>query len=214
MYARRDSPATANEPHVREGKPMTQFDQVLQEVDGHCRERHIPMLGREKAQFLAELIEQVEPSLIVECGTAIGYSGLWIASRLQTIGKGRLITIEIDADRANEAKENFARAGLSERVDSRIGDAAEVLKVVNDGIDFLLLDNSFGAYYSSFRAIESRLLDGATVVADNVGIGASEMTDYLNLVRSRYESQTHWFEVDLPWVDRDAMEVTIYRKQR
>ncbi|MDE0186097.1 MAG: CmcI family methyltransferase [Candidatus Poribacteria bacterium] len=193
---------------------MTQFDQVLQEVDGHCRERHIPMLGREKAQFLAELIEQVEPSLIVECGTAIGYSGLWIASRLQTIGKGRLITIEIDADRANEAKENFARAGLSERVDSRIGDAAEVLKVVNDGIDFLLLDNSFGAYYSSFRAIESRLLDGATVVADNVGIGASEMTDYLNLVRSRYESQTHWFEVDLPWVDRDAMEVTIYRKQR
>ena len=193
---------------------MTQFDQVLQEVDSLCRERHIPMLGREKAKFLADLIDQVKPSLIVECGTAIGYSGLWIASRLQTIGKGRLITIEIDADRAREAQENFARAGLSECVDSRIGDAAEVLKVVDDGIDFLLLDNSFGAYYSSFQAIESRLLDGATMVADNVGIGASEMADYLNLVRSRYESQTHWFEIDLPWVDRDAMEVTIYRKQR
>ena len=193
---------------------MTEFDQVLQEVDSHCRERHIPMLGREKAEFLADLIEQEEPSLIVECGTAIGYSGLWIASRLQTIGKGRLITIEIDAVRAHEAQENFARAGVSDLVDSRIGDAAEVLKAINDGIDFLLLDNSFGAYYSSFQAIESRLLDGATVVADNVWIGASEMADYLNLVRTRYESQTHWFEIDLPWVDRDAMEVTIYRKQR
>jgi caffeoyl-CoA O-methyltransferase len=191
---------------------MTLFDQVLQEVDSRCRERRIPMLGREKAKFLADLIEKVEPPLIVECGTAIGYSGLWIASRLHTIGKGRLITIEIDADRAHEAQENFARAGLSERVDSRIGDAAKVLKVIDDPIDFLLLDNSFGAYFSSFQAIESRLLNGATVVADNVGIGASEMADYLNLVRSRYESQTHWFEIDLPWVDRDAMEVTIYRK--
>ena len=193
---------------------MTLFDQVLQEVDSLCRQRRIPMLGGEKAGFLADLIEQVGPSLIVECGTAIGYSGLWIASRLQAMGKGRLITIEIDADRAHEARENFKRAGFSELVDSRIGDAADVMKAIDDPIDFLLLDNSFGAYFASFQVIESRLIDGATVVADNVGIGASEMADYLNLVRSRYESHIHWFEIDLPWVDRDAMEVTIYRKQR
>lgn len=191
---------------------MTVFDQVLREVDSLCRQRHIPMLGGEKAEFLADLIEQVGPSLIVECGTAIGYSGLWIASRLQAIGKGKLITIEIDGDRAQEARENFARAGLSELVDSRIGDAADVMKAIDAPIDFLLLDNSFGAYFSSFQAIESRLIDGATVVADNVGIGATEMADYLSLVRSRYECRTHWFEIDLPWVDRDAMEVTIYRK--
>jgi len=40
---------------------MTQFDQVLQEVDSQCRQRHIPMLGREKAEFLTDLIEQVKP---------------------------------------------------------------------------------------------------------------------------------------------------------
>lgn len=191
---------------------MTLFDQVLQEVDSRCRERHIPMLGREKAKFLADLIEQVEPSLIVECGTAIGYSGLWIASRLQAIGNGRLITIEIDADRAREAQENFTRAGLSERINSRIGDAAEVLKSIHAPVDFLLLDNAFGNYFSSFQAIESRLTDGAAIVADNAGIGASAMADYLDLVRSRYESETHWFDIDLPWVEQDAMEVTIYRK--
>jgi predicted O-methyltransferase YrrM len=193
-------------------KPMTLFDQVLQEVDNRCRERHIPMLGREKAKFLADLIEQVEPSFIVECGTAIGYSGLWIASRLQSIGKGRLITIEIDANRARDAQKNFTLAGLSERIDSRIGDAAEVLKTIDDPINFLLLDNAFGNYFSSFQAIESRLTDGATVIADNAGIGASAMADYLDFVRSRYESETHWFEIDLPWVEQDAMEVTIYRK--
>ena len=79
---------------------------------------------------------------------------------------------------------------------------------------FLLLDNNYSNYFPCFRAIESRLTDGATVVADNVGIGAAGMADYLNHVRSHYESRTHWFETDLPWVKRDAMEVTIYRKSR
>ena len=55
---------------------MTLFDQVLQGVDERCREKHIPMLGNEKAEFIVDLVEKAEPSLIVECGTAIGYSGL------------------------------------------------------------------------------------------------------------------------------------------
>ena len=71
---------------------MTQFDHVLQDVDKRCREEGIPMLGSKKAEFLAELVEIAQPSLIVECGTAIGYSGLWTASKLKAAGKGRIIT--------------------------------------------------------------------------------------------------------------------------
>jgi predicted O-methyltransferase YrrM len=193
---------------------MAQFDEVLREVDRRCREQHIPMLGVEKAEFLAELVEKAKPSLIVECGTAIGYSGLWMASKLKAAGKGRLITVEINPDRAREAQQNFARAGVGDRVDSRIGDAREVTKAIGEPVDFLLLDNDYGNYYPCFRAIESRLVDGAVIVADNVGIGANRMADYLEHVRSRYESQTHWFDTDLPWVKRDAMEMTIYRKDR
>lgn len=189
---------------------MTLFDQALQEVDERCREKHIPMLGNEKAEFLADLVEKAEPSLIVECGTAIGYSALWMAAKLKLAGKGRLITAEINADRAREAQENFARAGVADLVDSRIGDATEVLKTIREPVDFLLLDNNYSNYFPCFRAIESRLTDGATVVADNVGIGAAGMADYLDYVRSHYESHTHWFDTDLPWVKRDAMEVTVY----
>ena len=75
---------------------MTVFDQVLQEVDERCREQHIPMLGSEKAEFLADLVQKAEPNLIVECGTAIGYSGLWMVNVLKSVGEGRLITVEID----------------------------------------------------------------------------------------------------------------------
>ena len=193
---------------------MTVFDQVLQEVDERCREQHIPMLGSEKAEFLADLVQKAGPNLIVECGTAIGYSGLWMVAVLKSAGRGRLITIEIDTGRANEAQENFRRANVKDLIDSRIGDAAEVLETIREPVDFLLLDNNYSNYFPCFRAIESQLTDRATVVADNVGIGAADMADYLNHVRSHYESRTHWFETDLPWVKRDAMEVTIYRKSR
>ncbi len=193
---------------------MTVFDQVLQEVDEQCREQHIPMLGSEKAEFLADLVQKAEPNLIVECGTAIGYSGLWMVAALKSAGKGKVITVEIDTGRAHEAQENFRRAHVKDLIDSRIGDATEVLKTIRESVDFLLLDNNYSNYFPCFRAIESQLTDGATVVADNVGIGAAGMADYLNHVRSHYESRTHWFETDLPWVKRDAMEVTIYRKSR
>ena len=193
---------------------MTVFDQVLQEVDERCREQHIPMLGSEKAEFLADLVQKAEPTLIVECGTAIGYSGLWMVAALKSAGKGRLITVEIDTGRAHEAQENFRRANVQDMIDSRVGDATEVLTTIHEPVDFLLLDNNYSNYFPCFRAVESQLTDGATVVADNVGIGAAGMADYLNHVRSHYESRTHWFETDLPWVKRDAMEVTIYRKSR
>ena len=193
---------------------MTVFDQVLQEVDQRCREQHIPMLGSEKAEFLADLVQKAAPTLIVECGTAIGYSGLWMVAALQSAGKGKLVTVEIDKGRAHEAQENFRRANVHDLIDSRIGDATEVLETIREPVDFLLLDNNYSNYFPCFRAIESQLTDGATVVADNVGIGAAGMADYLNHVRSHYESRTHWFETDLPWVKRDAMEVTIYRKSR
>ncbi len=193
---------------------MTVFDQVLQEVDEQCREQHIPMLGSEKAEFLADLVQKAEPNLIVECGTAIGYSGLWMVAALKSAGKGKVITVEIDTGRAREAQENFRRADVKDLIDSRIGDATEVLKTIRESVDFLLLDNNYSNYFPCFQAIESQLTDGATVVADNVGIGAAGMADYLNHVRSHYESRTHWFETDLPWVKRDAMEVTIYRKSR
>lgn len=188
------------------------FDQVLQEVEAQCREEGIPMLGPEKAKFLAACVEAAKPSLIVECGTAIGYSGLWMLRVLKTLGAGRLITVEIDANRAAQARANFERAGLADLVESRIGDAQEALKSIQKPVDFLLLDNNFDNYFPCFQAIEAQLTNPATVVADNVGIGADTMADYLGHVRERYESETHWFDIDLPWVKQDAIEVSIYRR--
>src|SRR5438094_744150 len=84
-----------------------QIAEIIAEVDADCRLREVRMLGPEKAARLAELIREVRPALVVEVGTAIGYSGLWIANALRELGRGRLITFELETDRGAEAGQKF-----------------------------------------------------------------------------------------------------------
>jgi predicted O-methyltransferase YrrM len=187
------------------------FADILAEVDAECRKRSIKMLGPQKAQRLAELLREVRPNLVVEVGTAISYSGLWIADVLGQLGQGRLVTIELEADRAAEAAKYFQRAGVAQRITQLVGDARQRLGEVGGPIDVLFLDGGFANYYPCFLGCRDQLRDGTLLVADNAGIGAEEMADYLDLVRRHYLSRTEWFETDLEWNPRDAMEVTVYR---
>jgi caffeoyl-CoA O-methyltransferase len=157
---------------------------------------------------LAELVRQKKPKLVVECGTAIGYSGLWIARELKAAGRGKLITIEIDENRVKQARANFEKAGLADVVEVRIGDARKLVSKIEGPVDFVFIDCNYSNYYPCFRGLEKQLAPGAVVVADNVGIGAFGMKDYLDHVRSKYRSRTEWFDIDLPWGKRDAMEIT------
>src|SRR5512136_1760820 len=101
---------------------------VIDEVDQICRRDFVYMIGPQKAARLANLVSEKKPKLVVECGTAIGYSGLWIARALKSNGKGRLITIEIDEDRARIARDFFRKAGLLEFIEPRVGDACQVVR--------------------------------------------------------------------------------------
>ena len=186
---------------------------VIDDVDKTCRATTVYMIGPEKGRRLAELVRQKKPKLVVECGTAIGYSGLWIVRELKAAGHGKLITIEIDAARSKQARENFRRAGLDDVVDARVGDARKLVREIEEPVDFLFIDCDYSNYTPCLAGIEDRLADGAVVVADNVGIGAAGMKDYLDHVRSKYSSKTEWVDMDLPWGKRDAMEVTTVRKK-
>lgn len=190
-----------------------EIEQTLAKVDSACRADRIPMLGPEKARFIHQLVREKQPELVVECGTAIGYSGIWICAALEENGKGRLLTLEIDAERSALAGEHFAAAGVDGLVERRIGDACELVTVIAGPIDFVLFDNGFSHYLRCFQGLEAALAGSAVLAADNAGIGAEQMADYLDLVRGRYESETHWFDIDLEWVKRDAVEVSRYTTQ-
>jgi predicted O-methyltransferase YrrM len=121
------------------------------------------------------------------------------------------VTLEVDGERAAQATRNLARAGVSARVTQVIGDARQEVKRVPGPIDVLFLDGGFENYHSCFLACREQLRDGALLIADNAGIGATKMADYLDLVRRHCESRTEWFETDLEWNPRDAMEISRYR---
>jgi predicted O-methyltransferase YrrM len=185
-----------------------QIADVIAEVDAECRLREVRMLGSQKASRLAELIREVRPSLVVEVGTAIGYSGLWIANMLRELGRGRLITFELEPDRAAEAAQNFKRADLDNLITQHVGDARQEIRGVVGPVDLLFLDGGFGNYYPCLMNVKEQLSPTALLVADNAGIGADEMADYLDYVRRHYDSHSEWFETDLSWNPKDAMEVS------
>ncbi|MGE3803127.1 MAG: O-methyltransferase [Gemmataceae bacterium] len=186
--------------------------EVLAGVDAECRRLEIPMLGPQKAARLVELIHTAQPELVVEVGTAIGYSGLWIADTLRTLGRGKLITLELDTDRAAQAASHFQAAGLDSLITQLVGDARVNIARVQDPIDVLFLDGGFANYYPCLIEARDQLRDGALLIADNAGIGADEMADYLDWVRHNCQSRTEWFDTDLPWNPRDAMEISVYRQ--
>ena len=76
------------------------------------------------------LVRVAQPDLIVELGTATGYSGIWL---LRGWPQSHLITFEIDEERAAQARRNFAEAGLAERADVRVESAIEGMERLQTG---------------------------------------------------------------------------------
>ncbi|MEM7396295.1 MAG: hypothetical protein AAF492_28505, partial [Verrucomicrobiota bacterium] len=87
-------------------------------------------------------------------------------------------------------------------------------KDIKEQVDMLFIDCGFNNYLACFQGIESRLNDGAIIISDNAGMGASSMKTFLKIMREEHESKTEWYDVDLPWGKRDAMEITTYRKKK
>ncbi len=190
---------------------------VIAEVEKRCLDETIYMIGRERAERLAQLVRERKPKLVVECGTAIGYSALWIARELEKARTAehqpKLITIEIDPQRAKEAQEYLRRAKLDHLIEVKIGDAKKVVRELQGPIDFVFIDCNGPNYFGCIDGLKDKLSPGAVIVADNAGISAASMKDYLDFVRKNYESRTEWFDTDLPWGKRDAMEISIVPKQ-
>ena len=106
---------------------------------------------------------------------------LHLAAALRDNGGGRLIGSEFEPSKIVRARENLAAGGLSDLVEIREGDALETLASdLPNSIDFVLLDGAKNLYPSILSLLESRLRDGALVVADN----ADSSPEYLARVRS------------------------------
>jgi predicted O-methyltransferase YrrM len=123
-----------------------------------------------QGKLLQILARSVGARKILEIGTLGGYSTIWLARALPS--DGRLITLEYEPKHAEVARSNIARAGLTEKVEIRLGNALETLPGLEAAkagpFDFIFIDADKPGYpdYLVWSLKLSRA--GTLIVADNV----------------------------------------------
>ncbi len=141
-------------------------DPVLEEIARGNTTRGLPLVDAEVGALLRVLATAVGAKQILEIGTAVGYSGIWLAGALPV--DGMLITIDINETRAKEARENFARAGLADRVSVMVGDAKLKLAKVSGPFDVIFQDGDKLQYTPLLDRLVALLRPGGLLLTDNV----------------------------------------------
>jgi predicted O-methyltransferase YrrM len=141
-------------------------DPVLREIEREGKEQKLPLVDAEVGSLLRVLATAVGATRILEIGTAIGYSGIWLAGALPS--HGMLLTMEADPERARRARENFARSGLAERASVIVGDAERMIAKVSGPFDLIFQDGDKQQYLSLLDRLIDRLRPGGLLITDNV----------------------------------------------
>ncbi len=122
-----------------------------------------PAYGR----FLYAIARGCKATRIVEFGTSMGVSTIYLAAALRDNGGGHLIGTELEPAKVARARANLDAAGLADLVDIREGDALETLRNVGGEVELLLIDGAFALYLPVLRVVEPRLKAGAIVLGEN-----------------------------------------------
>jgi predicted O-methyltransferase YrrM len=130
-------------------------------------------------RFLYAIVRARNATRIVEFGTSMGISTIYLAAALRDNGGGRLIGSELEPTKAARAQAHLKEAGLDDLVDIREGDALETLKEVGNGVDLMLIDGAWSLYLPVLKLIEPRLAPGAVILGEN-----AFDKDYIDYVRN------------------------------
>lgn len=127
--------------------------------------RGIPVADDETLQFLLLTLAMTKPMRILEIGTAVGLSSV---AMLLACPNAKLTTIELEEERYIEAKRNFVDFGVSDRVTAHLGDAGEILAMMDGEFDFVFLDGPKAQYEKYLFDLKRMMKKGAVLFADDV----------------------------------------------
>jgi predicted O-methyltransferase YrrM len=137
---------------------------VMAEMEELAERERVPIVHWETGRLLATLCRALDP-MVLEVGTAIGYSTLHMAEQLEG---GRVVTLENDPVRAAQARELLSRAGVADRVELVEGDARETLPSVDGPFGLLFVDGTKTEYREYIELALPKLSARALVVIDNL----------------------------------------------
>jgi predicted O-methyltransferase YrrM len=141
-------------------------DPLLEDIRAEGLAAGLPLVEPDTARLLRSLVIATAAKKILEIGTAIGYSAVWMAQALPP--DGQLISFEIDQSRAATARANVERAGLGTTISVIVGDAARFLHKVAGPFDVIFQDGDKMLYEPLLDRLVGHLRTGGVLVTDNV----------------------------------------------
>jgi predicted O-methyltransferase YrrM len=155
-------------PEAYFAKMVPSFGEQIKRLESEALKEDIPIIGPVLAQMLYLIARLSRSTNVLELGSAIGYSSIFLASACKING-GRLITYECDPALAERARANLAEAGLETFVDLRCADAVQEIKTLKESMDMIFIDIEKDVYIDLLPWCKSLLSDNGLLVADNTG---------------------------------------------
>lgn len=122
--------------------------------------------GSFQGRLLSIISKLIRPNRILEIGTYTGYSTICLAEGLMEDGK--IITLDINEELASIQQKYFKRSGYEARIDSRIGNALEIIPMLNESFDLVFIDADKSNYINYFDLIIDKMSPGGVILSDNV----------------------------------------------
>ena len=139
---------------------------LLKQVAIEGVELDLPSINSAVGRLLETLVLVTGAQRVLEIGTANGYSALWLAQSLPH--NGRLISIELDPARAQIARGHFDDAGIGNRANVMVGNAARLVHKVSGPFDVIFNDGDKRQYLQLLDRLVTLLRPGGVLVTDNV----------------------------------------------
>jgi len=177
-------------------------DKILTQIEKLSKEEFLPIIGPHKGKILAEEIRKSKPKHVLEVGTLIGYSAILMGKEMDSAAE--IVTIEIHPDEVELAGQNIQRANIPPKITIITGDAKVVITTSRGPFDFVFIDAEKDEYFQYLKLVEDKLQIGTVVVADNAGIFADQMKDFLNYVRNSGKYKSRYIQVG-----GDGVEISI-----
>ena len=153
-------------------------NEIIQDIKNKSLDENVPIITDEVLNYMIFTARNIKAQNILEIGTAIGYSGLFLAQIANENG-GFLTTMEIDEIRYGKAVENFKKLGLFEKNKMIFGDALEEIPKLDKNVkyDFIFIDASKGQYLKFFEMSYELLNENGIIFIDNLMFRGLVATD-------------------------------------
>lgn len=169
-------------------------------------------LERPKAEFCYNVCRALRAKRVVEAGTSLGVSTLYLAAAVRANtredgGAGLVIGTEHEPRKAAAARQHFAEAGMSDLIELREGDLPGTLGDLAGPIDFMLIDIWTAVALPVLKEVAPHLRPGAVVVCDNTTTYREAYRDYFEYVTEAngFSTMTLPFDGGLEFTVRTAL---------